>query len=65
MKEKMATTDLLTNLKNRNAYEQILSQYNSKLPDSLSCIYADANGLHELNNSQGHAAGDRMLIMFQ
>lgn len=61
VKEKMATTDLLTNLKNRNAYEQILSQYNSKLPDSLSCIYADANGLHELNNSQGHAAGDRML----
>lgn len=60
-KEKIATTDLLTNLKNRNAYEQILAQYEAKLPDCLSCIYADANGLHELNNSQGHAAGDKML----
>ena len=60
-KEKMATTDLLTNLKNRNAYEQILAQYSTELPACLSCVYADANGLHELNNSQGHAAGDRML----
>ena len=60
-KEKMATTDLLTNLKNRNAYEQILAQYESELPGCLSCVYADANGLHELNNSQGHAAGDKML----
>lgn len=60
-KEKMATTDLLTNLKNRNAYEQTLSQYEENLPAGLSCVYADANGLHELNNSQGHAAGDRML----
>lgn len=60
-KEKMATTDLLTNLKNRNAYEQILGQYRLTPPACLSCVYADANGLHELNNSQGHAAGDRML----
>lgn len=60
-KEKMATTDLLTNLKNRNAYEQILVQYGENPPACLSCVYADANGLHELNNSQGHAAGDRML----
>lgn len=60
-REKMATTDLLTNLKNRNAYEQILAKYEADLPACLSCVYADANGLHELNNSQGHAAGDRML----
>ena len=60
-KEKMATTDLLTGLRNRNAYEQTLAQYEAQLPACLACIYADANGLHELNNSQGHAAGDRML----
>lgn len=60
-KEKLATTDLLTNLKNRNAFEQVLARYKANLPASLSCVYADANGLHELNNSQGHAAGDRML----
>ena len=60
-KEKLATTDLLTNLKNRNAYEQILAQYEEEAPAGLSCVYADVNGLHELNNSQGHAAGDKML----
>lgn len=60
-KEKMATTDLLTNLKNRNAYEQVLARYEANLPAGLSCVYADANGLHELNNSQGHGAGDKML----
>lgn len=60
-KERMATTDLLTNLKNRNAFEQTLARYEEQLPAVLSCVYADANGLHELNNSQGHAAGDKML----
>lgn len=60
-KEKMATTDLLTNLKNRNAYEQTLAQYEENFPAGLACVYADANGLHELNNSLGHAAGDQML----
>lgn len=60
-KEKLATTDLLTNLKNRNAYEQAVAQYKEVAPAGLSCVYADVNGLHELNNSQGHAAGDKML----
>lgn len=60
-KEKLATTDLLTGLKNRNAYEQTLKQYMNERPEPFSCVYADANGLHELNNSQGHLAGDRML----
>lgn len=60
-KEKMAITDLLTGLKNRNAYEQVLDRYAEDRPDPLSCVYADANGLHELNNSQGHLAGDKML----
>ena len=27
----------------------------------LSCIYVDVNGLHEMNNRRGHAAGDKML----
>lgn len=59
--EKMGTTDALTNLWNRNAYEQKMKQLETDHPDCITCVYADANGLHELNNSQGHAAGDRML----
>lgn len=60
-KERIATTDLLTGLKNRNAYERVLERYAAERPEPFACVYADANGLHELNNSQGHLAGDRML----
>lgn len=59
--ERMGTTDSLTNLRNRNSYEQMLEQYEKSRPNRLTCVYADANGLHELNNSQGHTAGDKML----
>lgn len=27
----------------------------------MTCIYVDVNGLHEMNNTMGHAAGDTML----
>ncbi len=53
--------DALCGLYNRNRYEQELSSYPGLFRRSLSCIYVDVNGLHELNNSQGHEAGDRML----
>ena len=38
-----------------------MRKYETDRPDCLTCVYADANGLHELNNSQGHEAGDKML----
>lgn len=55
-------TDALTGLLNRNCYERRLEGYGKKAADSLCCLYIDANGLHELNNSLGHAAGDDMLV---
>ena len=27
----------------------------------MACVYIDVNGLHDLNNKKGHAAGDEML----
>lgn len=56
-----ASKDLLTGLKNRNAYEDGREQWVSRCTLSLSCVYVDANGLHELNNTKGHEQGDRML----
>lgn len=53
--------DALTGLYNRNRYEADLLKYPDQFKHSIACIYADANGLHELNNTQGHEAGDRML----
>lgn len=57
----LSETDLLTGLCNRNSYEQRLRAYASSRGQLISCIYIDVNGLHEMNNSKGHAAGDRML----
>lgn len=59
--EHMSLFDLSTGLRNRNyfiQYEQSFSDDNLK---TLSAVFIDVNGLHELNNREGHAAGDRML----
>ena len=57
----LSQTDLLTGLCNRNSYEQRLKEYASAGSMAVACIYVDVNGLHEMNNTMGHAAGDRML----
>ena len=59
--EYMSQTDLLTGLKNRNHYENQLKKYPKMCKLNLICVYGDVNGLHEVNNIQGHPAGDRML----
>lgn len=57
----LSETDLLTGLRNRNSYEQRLRAFSALQNEALSCIYVDANGLHELNDTKGHEAGDEML----
>lgn len=59
--QQMGTEDALTDLKNRNAYQRTLSHYETAQNNQLCCIYMDANGLHDLNNTLGHEAGDAML----
>ena len=51
----------LTGLRNRNNYQKALEDYAKFTKGTICCIYIDANGLHELNNSLGHGAGDTML----
>ncbi len=59
--EHISQTDLLTGLKNRNHYEKQLQSYPELCSSNLICVYADVNGLHEVNNKYGHPAGDKML----
>ena len=59
--EYLSQADLLTGLKNRNHYENRLQQYPQMYTSNLVCVYADVNGLHEMNNKKGHQAGDKML----
>lgn len=53
--------DVLTKLYNRAKYERDILKFERRHFDSLSCIYIDVVGLHEINNHLGHTAGDRML----
>ncbi len=59
--EYLSQTDLLTGAKNRNHYENQLATYPQMCNSNLICVYADVNGLHEMNNNEGHQAGDKML----
>lgn len=60
--EHLGTIDLSTGLMNRNnfiQYEQNF-QYGEDLK-ALIAVFIDVNGLHEVNNRDGHDAGDKML----
>lgn len=58
--EKNANIDVLTGLQNRNRYEKMCRILRNKEKE-ITCIYIDANGLHDINNTKGHLAGDQML----
>ena len=60
--EEAGTTDVLTGLRNRFCYEHALEGVLDADAAPACCLYIDANGLHDLNNTLGHAAGDAMLV---
>lgn len=59
--ERMSRTDLLTGVLNRNSFEGDALVVTQGCKLGLSCLYADLNGLHEMNNTKGHVAGDAAL----
>ncbi len=59
--KQMGSMDYLTNIKNRNSYEAEIGEIAAADAKNLWCMFLDVNGLHEVNNTQGHKAGDLML----
>ncbi len=57
----MSEIDYLTQVKNRNRYERDIAEFAVISAQSLWCAFIDVNGLHDLNNTKGHKAGDIML----
>lgn len=56
-------TDELTGLENRRALDELFLEYEGKpVDDELVYLTLDANGLKEINDIYGHAAGDEMLV---
>ena len=58
---KLSETDQMTGILNRNSFEDKLSYYPRVCKESLTCVFCDVDGLHDLNNSKGHAEGDKLL----
>ncbi len=63
--EELAYLDMLTGLKNRNAYEKDvdrIKQHADSLEDKTLIVVAlDVNGLKKINDNYGHLAGDMLI----
>ena len=57
-----ARTDPLTGLANRRAFEQALEQRLAAVaPETFAVLMLDVDGLKQVNDARGHAAGDAVL----
>ncbi|KAF1068290.1 MAG: putative signaling protein [Variovorax sp.] len=59
--EYLGKHDVLTQLCNRTFYTEELNRLARKGPWPVSIVAIDLNGLKQLNDQEGHAAGDTML----
>ena len=61
---RLAKEDRLTGLKNRRAYEEYLTELQSKADtyENMVLIFMDLNQLKHINDCFGHNAGDELLI---
>ena len=58
--ERLSMNDQLTGVMNRSGLQNVLAnQYRDK---PLAVIAADINGLKEANDTEGHEAGDRLIV---
>ena len=53
--------DGLTGLRNRYCFENRIKTYGNLDYETIGCIYIDADGLHEINNEEGHERGDFLI----
>ena len=61
----MANTDSMTGVRNKHAYLAKEAELNAKIKgkeiDKLAVVVCDINGLKHVNDTQGHAAGDKLI----
>lgn len=62
----MANTDSMTGVRNKHAYSEYERMLNRKIQEGevkekIAVIVCDVNGLKIVNDTQGHAAGDKLI----
>ncbi len=61
----MANTDSMTGVRNKHAYSENEELLNQKIKENeiqkLAVVVCDINGLKIVNDTQGHAAGDKLI----
>lgn len=59
--EKLSYTDNLTQLYNRNFYNNYVDEYQANSNVAVGIIFADVNGLKKANDNFGHELGDKLI----
>lgn len=57
-----AYKDSFTEVMNKNAFLNEKERLQKNKSIVFTCVYIDINGLHEINNKLGHAAGDELIM---
>lgn len=57
----MSNTDILTDLKNRNAFAIDIENLNSSSPDLITIMSIDLDNLKHINDTKGHLCGDEYI----
>lgn len=58
---RLSFEDTLTSVYNRNKFNQDVEEYHQKPVEDIGIAYFDINGLKEVNDTKGHAAGDKLV----
>ncbi len=66
MFQSMANTDSMTGVRNKHAYSEYENSINTmirsgEIRNGIAVLVCDINGLKHVNDTQGHAAGDRLI----
>ena len=58
---RLSFEDTLTSVYNRNKFNHDIEEYHQKPVEDIGVAYFDINGLKEVNDTKGHAAGDKLV----
>ena len=61
MLQRLSFEDTLTGVFNRNKFNHTIEELRGKALNKIGVAYFDMNGLKEVNDTQGHEAGDRFI----